>query len=424
MRFLRTRFNQTARRAMARMTAVIVTAAAACLAAAPASAALCPFCNPVALTLSEEMAVRDVAVIAELTADPPAPPQSDTEEAKKAQFQVRHVLKGHNLVTAGGANARPTQLSTFYFGAGRKGDMFLLMSVEGDSEEWNIPIPLNERCAKYVEKLPELPEAGADRLAFFQNYFEDKEDLLARDAFDEFARAPYEDVIDLKDRMQHDKLLGWVLDPNIVTTRRRLYFTMLGVCGTKEDAEKIKQFIIENREDAASGLDAAIACYLSLLGKDGLPFIEKEFLANHDAPYTQTYSAIMALRFHGTSEKKVEMDELKASMRLMLDRPELADLVIPDLARWEDWTITDKLVDLFKNADEKTNWVRVPVVQYLLANPDPKMGELISELEQIDAAAVRRAKFFQQFGGGPRSGNTGGAGSNSVPPPDKSGGNQ
>ena len=117
------------------------------------------------------------------------------------------------------------------------------------------------------------------------------------------------------------------------------------------------------------------------------------------------------------------MDRLKQGMRLMLDRPELADLVIPDLARWEDWTITDKLVDLFKNADEKTSWVRVPVVQYLLANPDPKMEELISELEKIDGDAVRRAKFFQTFGGGPRSGNTGGSGSGSVPPPTGSGNN-
>ena len=33
----------------------------------------------------------------------------------------------------------------------------------------------------------------------------------------------------------------------------------------------------------------------------------------------------------------------------MLDRPQLADLVIPDLARWEDWSVMDRLVELFKN---------------------------------------------------------------------------
>lgn len=373
----------------------------------PAVAAACPFCNPVALTLSEEMATRDVAVIAELLADPPVIPDDIEAEVPKARFAVRHVVKGEDFVSAGDS---PTRFAAYYYGKGKKGDMFLLMSVEGDNQEWNSPIPLSQRCVDYVRELPNLPETGGDRLAFFQDYFEDEEELLARDAYDEFARAAYEDVIDLKDRMQPKKLLNWINDPEIVTSRRRLYFTMLGVCGTKEHAKSIKQFIIDKREDTSSGLDAAIACYLSLAGADGMPFIEDNFLSNHDSPYPQTYAAIMALRFHGTSENRIPLDRIKQGMRLMLDRPQQADLVIPDLARWEDWTVTDKLVDLFKNADEKTSWVRVPVVQYLLANPDPAMDELVAELEKIDPAAVKRAKYFLS----PRA--AAGGGSKSVPP--------
>ncbi len=389
------------------VAATLLVGAAFAVAPAGVSAASCPFCNPVALTLSEEMATRDLAVVAELLADPPAIPDDLDAEVPKSRFAVRHVLKGQEFVSAGDA---PTRFEAHYYGKGKKGDMFLMMSVEGDNQDWNAPIPLPTRCVDYVRELPNLPESGADRLAFFQDYFEDEEELLARDAYDEFARAPYEDVIDLKDRMEPAKLLNWITDPEIVTSRRRLYFTMLGVCGTKEHANSIKDFIVEKREDSSAGLDAAIACYLSLAGEDGMPFIEDNFLANHDSPYTQTYSAIMALRFHGTSEDRIPLDRIKVAMRLMLDRPQLADLVIADLARWEDWTVTDKLVDLFKNADEKTSWVRVPVVQYLLANPDPKMDELIAELEKIDRDAVKRAKFFLS----PRS--AAGGGGAKVPP--------
>ena len=39
----------------------------------------------------------------------------------------------------------------------------------------------------------------------------------------------------------------------------------------------------------------------------------------------------------------------------MLDRPELADLVIPDLARWKDWASMDRLVQMFKDAGEKAS---------------------------------------------------------------------
>lgn len=78
----------------------------------------------------------------------------------------------------------------------------------------------------------------------------------------------------------------------------------------------------------------------------------------------------------------------------MLDRPELADLVIPDLARWEDWEIMPRLVKLFVNADESSSWVRVPVVNYLRACPHPLAKENIEKLKKVDADAVRRAMTF------------------------------
>ena len=78
----------------------------------------------------------------------------------------------------------------------------------------------------------------------------------------------------------------------------------------------------------------------------------------------------------------------------MLDRPELADLVIPDLARWEDWSVMEQLVKLFKTADEKTSWVRVPVINYLRACPLPEAKQHLTSLEKIDPDAVRRASTF------------------------------
>jgi hypothetical protein len=81
----------------------------------------------------------------------------------------------------------------------------------------------------------------------------------------------------------------------------------------------------------------------------------------------------------------------------MLDRPQLADLVIPDLARWEDWEAMPRLVELFKTADEKSSWVRVPVINYLRACPLPEAKKYMAELEKIDPAAVRRANSFFPF---------------------------
>lgn len=365
----------------------VLVALCAGLLAAPASVVACPFCSAVSLTLSEEMNNSDAVVLARLIESPPpidpgsaAPPVGDG----KARFEITEVLKGAALV------GDTRQIDVLYFGQEPVGTSFLVMAVDPANPLWSTPIALSERAVAYVRKLPGLPESGADRLFFFQDYFEDEDNLLARDAYDEFARAPYNEVRDLKDRMPHDQLIAWINDPNISASHRRLYLTMLGVCGRPDDIALLEAMIRSDDRETKTALDALIACYLCLHGPDGLELIEDLFLKNHGAEYTDTYAAIMALRFHG-QEDMLPRDRVVASMRHMLDRPQLADLVIPDLARWEDWSVVDQLVDLFKNADEESSWVRVPVIHFLRACPLPEARQHIDDLAQIDPDAVKRA---------------------------------
>jgi hypothetical protein len=202
--------------------------------------------------------------------------------------------------------------------------------------------------------------------------------------------------------MKHDKLVAWIQDNNVLASRRRLYLTMLGVCGSKDDVPMLEKLITREEPggEPKQALDALIACYLTLNGPDGLPLIEDRFLKDEKAEYTDTYSAIMALRFHGQEEDIIPKKRLVQALRHMLDRPQMADLVIPDLARWEDWESMEKLVKLFKDADDKTSWVRVPVVQFLKACPLPEAQDKITELEKIDPESVKRASFFVPLGPG------------------------
>jgi hypothetical protein len=169
---------------------------------------------------------------------------------------------------------------------------------------------------------------------------------------------------------------------------------MLGITGSEKDLPMIEGFMKSSDRKAKSGLDALIACYLTLKGETGLPLVEELFLANEKADYADTYAAIMAIRFHGTEGGVIDSKRLVKSLHHMLNRPELADLVIPDLAKWEDWAVMDKLFELYKTANEKNSWVRVPVVNYLRACPLPKAKDLLKECEKIDPAAVKRANSF------------------------------
>lgn len=353
--------------------------------------AACPFCSAVSLTLTEEINTADLAVIAKIAPGQAVPATNSTDapaQATKTKFEIVEVLKGNEHVKPGDV------IDVFYFGQDAQQPEFLITGIDLKMPSWGTPIGLSDRAAAYVRKLLSLPAKGADRLAFFQDYFEDTDPILAADAYDEFARAPYAEVQELKERMPHEKLLEWIQHPEVTASRKRLYLTMLGVCGTGDDVPVLTKMIESDDRQSKTALDAVVACYLLLEGPDGLPLVEDRFLKNKEAEYTDTYAVIMALRFHGQEVTVIPKERLVEAMRHMLERPQLADLVIADLARWEDWQSMPRLVELFKGADEESGWVRVPVVNFLRACPLPEAQTYLAELEKIDPDAVKRANSF------------------------------
>ena len=404
----------------------------------------CPFCTVTSQTISEELDSAVVAVIARVSEtakpfDPSVSPDQLSPDSGTAKFEVLEILRG--------ADKHPElkELRVVFFGEDDPNKVYLISGIDAgippadatQVADWTTPLPLTPRGVEYVKKLETLPKKGADRLAFFQEYFEDEEPLLAQDAYDEFARSPYADVIALKDRMDREQLLAWVADAEVGPTRRRLYLTMLGICGRPEDTDQLETMIkynFQQTEPALSALvsvmgvqgtslgaplaaelvradvrrqqqclDALIAAYLKLKGPAGLPLINEQFLANPDAEYTHVYATIMALRFHGEETDVLPREDLLNSMRLVLDNPEAADLILPDLTRWEDWEMLDRLVEMFKEADEDS-WIRDPVISYVLvASEQPgdvgnRATKALEELEEIDPKGVKRARTYASFG--------------------------
>ena len=378
---------------------------------AGARARACPFCSAFSLTFAQDIAQSEVAVIAKLVEPPPASALGPTAEGPlpKGKFEVVEVLKGGDLVEAAGhTGGGAWPIETILLEEKPVGTLFLLLGVEPPGLVWSSPIRVGERAVAYLRKLEGLPEQGPERLAFFLDHLEDEDDSLARDAYDEFAVAPYADVRGLKDRLDAAQLLAWIEDPDVQANRRRLYATMLGICGTDADAERVAAILAgegsaANHAEVRSGLDALIACYVALRGADALDLVDEQFLdrtaQERDVPFTETYAAVMALRFLGEESDLVPRDRVLESLRLLLDEPKLADLVIADLARWQDWSVIDRLVTIFKDAKADNIFVREPIVNYLRACPLPEAAVAIKELEVIDPEAVRRAATLAGLAG-------------------------
>jgi hypothetical protein len=373
------------------------------------SARACPFCSAVSLTFSQEIAQSQAAVIAKLVEPPPAGSLSPTADGPlpKGKFAVVEALKGGDLVAeAGLSGSDAAPIETIMLEEKPVGTLFLLMGVEPPNLVWSSPVRISDRGVEYIRKLGGLPEKGPERLAFFQDHLEDEDETLARDAYDEFAIASYADVRGLKEKMNAAQLLGWIENPKVQANRRRLYATMLGVCGSADDAERIGKILAgkdlaPEQLEARSGLDALIACYVALKGPAALDLVDQLFLdrQGRDVPFTETYSAVMALRFLGEESDLVPRERVLASLRLLLAEPKLADLVIADLARWQDWSAIDRLVTLFKEATADNIFVREPIVNYLRACPLPEAAAAVAELEKIDPEAVRRAATLAGIAG-------------------------
>jgi hypothetical protein len=366
------------------------------LGALGATAAACPFCSAVSQTMDEELQSMQVAVFASLV-EAADFNEEDLGEAELplSRFRVVEIIKGQPNLKVG------DEIQVAYFGPPDKTYTFLLMSPEQESLMWGNPLLLTAQGADYVRELRRLP-ADSARLRFFMNYLEHDDELLARDSYDEFAKAPYEDVIAINDAMDREKLIRWIKDEDVSVEHRRLYLTMLGVCGQPGDADLLETMIRSTDPVQRSGLNALVAAYLTLKGAAGLPLVNELFLTHPEAEYSDVHAAIMAIRFHGNETDVIPRSELLKSLRLVIRRKEIADLVIPDLARWEDWSVLPQLVELFETADPKSNWVRVPVVNYVRACPLPAAAEAMKQLEKIDPESVRRASaLFPFVTGGP-----------------------
>jgi len=251
---------------------------------------------------------------------------------------------------------------------GKVGDLSLLFGTKGVSLEW-APMPMTAAGFKYIKEAPSPDLPTPQRLKYYLNYLEHPDTGIAGDAFGEFGNSKYEDILQIVNDFPHDKLQSWVVGPKPVESMRRgLYGLMLGLCGTDDDAKKMEAMIMTTTTDFRMGLDGIMAGYLLLSKDKGLAVLEKTKFMNPKETFSETFYAIQAVRFMWTHAKdKFEAERLRESLRILLDRPDIADLIISDLARWKDWSSMDRLMKLYGKEDYGLPAFKRATVRFMLA---------------------------------------------------------
>ena len=389
------RFVRTASRLAAGMTAVFVVSVWPVQ-----TTQACPLCGAAQMTLSEQLSTSDAAALVVWSKGE----MGDKEKIGSTTYRIKQVVKGKGL--------KPdTEVVLDRFRAGKAGDLFFLLGTAVDDAklEWGSPLEVTETSYNYMAQAPAPETPTAQRLKYFVKFLEYSDQMIANDAFGEIANAPYQDVVALKPSMPREKLREWITNPQTPATRLGLYGMMLGICGDEHDAEILEKKILEPSKEFRLGIEGLMGGYLVLKGEYALAKLEEHKLKNRDVPFSEVFAVMQALRFLWTyGEQRVPAERLKQSMRILLERPEMADLVIADLARWKDWSMQTKLREMYGQEAYNVPSIKRAIVRYYLAGQKDiapgggaappehveKAKKYLDELRKLDPKTVSEAERF------------------------------
>jgi len=363
--------------------------------ASPRQGFACPFCTAPSLTLAEQIEQAVSVELLELesrqpaTGDDPSTPavgrfrvideltrQTTTDGRQPASEVDRSdVSRRSRVLRTKESTRRELQLAA----DAQPGDLFVLIRQKTSETETfdrddDLPLAASRAVWSYLKSLPPTADATPDRLRYFVRYLEHSEVMIAEDAYGEFANARYDEIVAMRDSLPRHRLRQWIIDScsdrSEIQKRRGLYGMLLGLCGEPSDAALLKRIIVDDWKpdgDFRLGIDGMIGGYLLLTGENGLEIIERTKLAKPDVAFAETYAAMQALRFAWTyGDGVVSQDRLKRAMRRLLDCPALADLVITDLARWQDWDVQPRLIEMYD--EDVYPSVKRAIVRFLLVS--------------------------------------------------------
>ncbi|MCA8991989.1 MAG: hypothetical protein KDA88_08420 [Planctomycetaceae bacterium] len=373
----------------------------ACVALGVSVANACPFCSAPSLTLTEQLNSSEAAVLVQWKGGKPA--NLDEGFAGTTTYEVVRVV--HDATS----KLKPGEtLQLDRYRAGKSGDLFVLLGTVNENVEWSSPLEVTETTFNYMTQAPTKEEPASKRLSYFLKFLEYSDSVIANDAYAEFANAPYADIVAIKEQFPKEKLRKWLVDPQVNPTRIGLYGMMLGLCGEPTDAEFLEKKILEPTDEFRLGIDGVMGGYLLLTGSKGLDTLVESKLAPSDTLFSETFAAMQALRFMWTyGDQKIPAEDLRKSMRVLLGRPNLADLVIVDLARWQDWGVMAQLVGLYNEKEYDIPSIKRAIVRFLMiatkadteSGITPQQTELAQKsldmLRESDPKTVKAAeKYF------------------------------
>ena len=343
---------------------LLVILAVLILAFTAPTALACPICGQPTITLPERLARADVALLVEWVS---AQPAKDTL-AESTTYEVAQVHRDGT-----GKYKIGETITVAQFTAGKAGNLFFLMGQKDDKlgVKWEIgpALAVTETSYQYIIQAPSPETPAEKRLAYFIKFLEFPDVAIANDAFAQFVNAPTKDIVSVAGKLPREKIKTWLADPKTPVTRQSGYGLMLGLCGGTDEARFLERRIANIDPERQTGLEGVMFGYLLLAGESGLESLEKDYLGNPHAPEGKAYPAYLATRyFWFFGNEKIGRPRLQEAMRRLLEQPTYTDLAIITLAEWKDWSLHDRLMQLYGSKSGVEASTKKTIIKYMIAS--------------------------------------------------------
>jgi hypothetical protein len=255
--------------------------------------------------------------------------------------------------------------------------------------------PFLGRQTKSAAVVDYLEHARAERargkaaaLLYYAKFLDHPDDVIAEDAFLEYARSTDQDVGQVAKQLDPAQLRGLLQRPRLDPDRISLFAFLLGNCGEPKDADFLRQRITESKGDDLRSLDGLLGGYLAMRPHEGWK-LTQDILHDRAAGFLKKYAALRAVRLYMGWKPAETKASMLVTYRLVVADGETADLAIEDLRRWKIWDLTTLILAQYRKASHDAPIVKRGILRYALCCPFPEAHQFLDRARAQEPALVK-----------------------------------
>jgi len=356
----------------------------------------CPFCGPVETPLSYRIARSSDLAIGESLSEAIANKQGQRRQSFSLLSTIVPTSSGRKVISI-----EPTAQLV---------EAAVETTFSGTALLFNLPVvgwtalAADEMLLGYVLQTPPFEQhesKNKNRLEWFAQWLDHPNPAISKDAYAEFALAPFQKVRDSAHVFSPEVVIDHLSNLSIQQQRRGFYGIVAGVLARQSPTGSqsactnalIRIFTKKQPSDFQAGLDGIMAGLFLAMGEHALPILERQNIFENEASPVSQRHLLQALRFCWEyPSDTIPRTEVTLITRRLLTIPHLTREVIVDLSRYQDWEFRKQVVATWNTFGAEDPLIRPAIIGYLLACPPEKSASLLAQLREKNMEVFDKAR--------------------------------